>query len=102
VSIGLPRCQVSKSQIFDKQNPFAMAEIEQQSRDLFMAINRIGRQTFGALGIKEQIDCVLDRLCGPWRRCLAQFCVFILLFENTRLSLSGFPYLLMSNVFACR
>ena len=59
---------MSEGQILDKQNPFTIAEIEQQFRDLFMTINRIGRQAFAALGIKKQIDGVLDYLGGPWRR----------------------------------
>ena len=55
---------MSKCQIFDKQDALTVTEVEQESSNLLVTVNRVRGQIFAPLGIEEESIASLTLFAG--------------------------------------
>ena len=89
--VALPRRQVSKCQIFDEQDTLTITEVEQESSNLLVTVNRVRGQIFAPLRIEEDINRLFDALRRSAPSCPAISGIFILLHEMIGESGCAFP-----------
>jgi len=89
--VALPRRQMGQRQIFDKEDALTVTEVEQESSNLLVTVNRVRGQIFAPLRIEEDSNRLFDALRRSGPSCPAISGIFILLHEMIGESGCTFP-----------